>query len=202
MKQICTIAVFAALMTSCSSLPAPNPNLGGPPGLFTDFGASQEENSVTAHAKFETNAERVFDYDLLDEGIVAIYLTAQAKSDEAEDGKVKIDENIWEPRLFLQDGTALEEVPVGDLKEISTAAYRVASENRFAPGFLGSKDEKIEGYLFFKLEVENAFEIDDKDAQHSKNGFSRGIDLYHSLLTFKVIILDESYPIFVGVKPQ
>ena len=199
MNSLRLLIALGLLGAGCNSLPAPNPDLGGPPESFNEYEASTEQNSVSVSAFFEPNYEDIFKFDLLKAGVIPIKLSAVALDERAGLGKVRLKNSSWNPRLFLQDGTALRLMSIDELKPLSKEVFKAASKQRFTPGDLR---KEIEGFLFFKIEPKDAFRINGRELVHKRGATSRGVDLYHSLLSFIVTIEDESFPFFIGIKPQ
>jgi hypothetical protein len=193
------VFAFALITAGCKSQPSPNFNLGEAPQKFTGYEAATNQYFTSVKASFEPNYEETFDYDLLDERIIPIELTAQALDETAALGEVWLKPNSWNPQLFLQDGTALRLMEIDELKEVSTKVFKTASDLRFSPGDLRNE---ITGWLFFKLEPEAAFQIDGRKITHKRGETTSEIDLYHSMLSFTLTIKDETFPFYIGIKPQ
>ena len=66
MKQHRLVLVLAACLVGCSSIPDPNPNLGGAPASFTDFEAVTEEYSMAVEAAFDPTYRKIFGAELLE----------------------------------------------------------------------------------------------------------------------------------------
>jgi hypothetical protein len=187
------------LVTGCSSLPQPQPHLGGPPRSFSLYEASTTQYKVDASAKFEADYEDKFECDLLEEGVVPIFFKIEALSESAKTGgNAKLQAGTWDPRLYLQDGSALRLMEVEEIKGISSKAGKIASKERFSPENLRGE---LKGYLFFKIEPQGAFDLSGQTITHTVGSTSRDVNLYHSLLGFTVTIDDESYPFYIGIKP-
>jgi hypothetical protein len=193
------VIVLALIASGCKSLPAPNLNLGAAPQKFIGYEAATNQYYTSVTASFEPNYEDTFDYDLLDEGIIPIELTAKALDERADLGEVWLKPNNWNPRLFLQDGTALRLMEIDELKDVSTKVFKTASGIRFSPGDLRNE---ISGWLFFRLDPKSSFDVDGREITHRRGELSREIDLYHSLLSFTLTIKDETFPFYIGIKPQ
>jgi len=200
MKQNRFALVLAACLLGCSSIPDPNPDLGGEPEEFNDFEAATGEYSINVEAEFDPGYRKLFGAELLEYGIIAIRLKVKPYGAMAEGGLVRFLPSSWEPRLYLQDGTGLLSMDAEDLKEISEKTYQLAFEARFTPGNLEAEGE--EGFLFFKVPNKQSFRFRDHTITHTRGKTTRAMDLYHSLLSFNVSIDGDSKPMYVGVKPQ
>ena len=200
MKQNRFVLVLAACLFGCSSIPDPNPNLGAAPLGFTDFEAVTGEYSISVDAFFEAGYRKEFQAELLQQGIIPIHLKVKPKGELAELGIVRFQSSSWEPRLYLQDGTALLAMNLEEFKQTSVQTYDLAFSKRFIPGNLEAEGNS--GYLFFRVSPQKAFRFSDHTITHTRGKTTREMDLYHSLLSFNISIDSESRAFYVGVKPQ
>ncbi len=200
MNQNSLVLALAACLFGCSSIPDPNPNLGGPPQKFTEFEAATEEYSIAVEAQFDPGYRKLFGAELLERGVIPIHLKVKPHPEMAALGLVRFLSSSWEPRLYLQDGTALLALNIEDMKSFGEKTYAQALEHRFVPGNLEADGKS--GFLFFRVPSKREFTFRDHTITHTRAKSIRQMDLYHSLLSFNISIKSETHPFYVGVKPQ
>lgn len=201
MKRSVTVPSLALLLVvACSSPPDGNPNLGGPPPNARGYPSETPEGIVFAAAHYRPDHASIFRFDLLRElGIVPVHLEVKLRGEGQETAQYLLSQELWEPRLILQDGTVIHATDVedfvGELDEDD--ANRVRAEG-FQPGLL---DAPRSGFVFFRLEPRAEFRVERDVVRHVTGGTTRGIDVTESLLVFKISKGDVPDDFYVGIRP-
>ncbi len=197
---LCATLGLAAV--ACSSPPEPRFELGAAPSSFLGFPALSQEDMVVAQASFQPDHARTFEEDLVRAaGVIPVRLDVRLRGEGAEDRSILLNPDQWELALYLQDGTALRQINAEELAEsLPKKPAQKVRDNRFITGPLNK--EPTTGFVFFLLDPKDDFEVDGRSVVHTQGKTRNGLDLYQSLVSFRVTIDDVFYPFYVGIKPQ
>jgi hypothetical protein len=172
------------------------------PEAAVRFPADSWQDIVYTAAGFNQDHRREFGVDLVKKrGVVPVHLSIELRGENMDSARVQLNSDRMNLRLFLPDGTSL--LPVsGD--EVAATLHAGESARVRAKRFRGDEgllsSDPTRGYVFFKLAPEEEFVIEGKDIFHIKHGVAKPLDLTRSLVAFNVIIENEPYPIYVGLK--
>lgn len=198
-----SLVLTSLLLVGCSHLRQPEVTTT-PPG-FDGFPVVSSDSSVWAEAVLPREREELFGDDPVDAGLLPIGLRLGAWGDTAEasapstrglqgtpgTGAVTLD-----AFLYLSDGTVLRaENPADTLsgEELETALRLAVSDDGLpAPGTFR------EGFLYFAL---NTVRVEKHYALTYHVEHFREVDLYHSLLVFRVSSPEGPREVRVGLRP-
>jgi hypothetical protein len=213
-----TIALVLALACAACSSNASKGEGFPPPAASQGFPRSASDEGVYAEASYELLDRDVFDVDLAKAGIIPVYLKIQLRGEGMSTKIIRLDEDRWDMRLYLQDGTVLSAIDPGDFAP-ERAASRSATSNRRAragagapasdgpldlrghalePTLLG--EQATEGYVFFKLAPAGNFRADGGTVYHMRADGIRPLRVSDSLVAFNVSIEDAVRPFYVGIR--
>ena len=198
MNRCPRILCLLALSTGCASITKEQVYTPMPEAAVR-FPADSWQDIVYTVAGFNHDHRREFGLDLIKRRhVVPIHLSIELRGANMESARVQLNGDRMNLRLFLPDGTAL--LPVsGD--EVATTLHNLAGlYKRFRgdEGLLTS--EPTRGYVFFKLAPDEEFVVQESRVYHLKHGVAKLLDLTRSLVAFNVMIENEPYPIYVGLK--
>ena len=197
MRLLCAL-ISAFVFSGCASSSLVVSEVVGSTTAFDGFPAQSLEGILYAQAAFDGDYDETFGTDLIERGVVPVRVTMQLRGKGQESAQILIKPGLMGARLYLLDGTALPPVPAdrvaAALKEKHARRVR---KHAFQGGLLGATPS--EGYLFFALQPQEAFEADGRIVRHTDRGVVRRLDLAHSLLAFDVMVEDAPQPIYVGI---
>lgn len=201
MQRIAAAALLLGL--ACSSPPERVEDLGPAPQNVLGFPSISHEDMVNAKGSFDPQHAEIFGEDLVrKEGVVPVRLEVGLRGEGAEDRAILLNPDQWELTLYLQDGTALRQIDAEALAERlgKRKSAQKVRDNKFETGFLHT--EETVGFVFFELGSKLEFAVKGREVTHDQGDTRRGLDLYESLVAFRVTIEDEPRPFYVGIKPQ
>ena len=199
MRLLCTLInafVFSGCASSDSFVVS---EVVGSTTAFDGFPAQSLEGIVYAQAAFDGDYDETFGTDLIERGVVPVRVTMQLRGEGQASAQVLIKPGRMRARLYLLDGTALPHVPADRVAAaLKEKPARRVRRHAFHGGLLGATPS--EGYLFFSLQPQEAFEADGRIVRHADGSVERRLDLAHSLLAFDVMVEDTPQPIYVGIQ--
>lgn len=162
------------------------------------FPAETREQGVFCKGAFRIDHKKQMGVDLIKRRrILPVYLELSEDGESGPSLIVRGDQ--MNPRLFLEDGTALAAVDQASVIEDVRKPDRDAVRQRvFETGNL--KTGKKGGFLFFKLPSEKTFSVEGAKATHVVNKQKRKLRLDRSLLAFEISIDDQPVTMYVGVQ--
>ncbi len=118
MKETKIVSAFvlalALLSIGCASDVPKGAAYPAPPG-FQGFPRSTSDEGVHVEAFFDPDHEDVFDIDLVEGGVIPVRLKIQLRGEGMSTKIVKLDRDLWDMRLYLQDGTVVPAVSAAKL---------------------------------------------------------------------------------------
>jgi hypothetical protein len=194
-----------AALCACSAPSAGDKGSGVAGVRFDPYPSQSLEGIVYIKARLPHEHAELFKVDLIDKyGIVPVAVTlclrGKDKLHDQENAQIRLDAAQANPRLFLQDGTALAPIDVETLAKMlgEKAADRVQGR-ALAPGLLDKQEKAQERFLFFRLAPSKEFEVDGVRLVHTAGKVAREVDLSRSLLALDVTVDERAQPLFVGL---
>ncbi len=192
-----TVLAFALVCAACGSDRPKDVAYPAPPG-FQGFPRSSSDEGVYAEASFDSRSKDVFGFDLVEHGVVPVHLKIQLRGESMNTKLIRLDQDRWDMRLYLQDGTVVPAVSAEKVAEgLRSDDARRVRDNAFQPTLLG--EQATQGYVFFWLTPESRFKTDGSTVYHALEGGYRPLHLPDSLVAFNVSIEDAVRPFYVGV---
>ena len=218
-KNSPAVFVLGLCCLACASTAGEIPEGGSiskPKSLNGFVSNAQVPGLAIAEARFPADHARVFGvvenpasqgtvarqghFDLLEEErLVPILVRIGLPSSSAAEADVQLTPEQMDFRLILQDGTTLQAVGAEDAVRSDAKLTDVLSDKALQHGFLKLSGGVKEGFLYFKLAPQKAYEYDDGKLVHVVDGVQRELDLSRSLLSFKLTRGGTATPFFIGV---
>ena len=194
------LAVSLVLLCACSSTPERNPDLGGPPSGVRGFPSETLEDIVFSGAHFRADHAKQLRYNFLrNDKVIPVELEVKLHGEGADVAQYSLSQELWEPRLILQDGSVIHAIDIEALVEdLDDDDANVVRKKSFRPGLL---DKPRMGFVFFPLEPKRDYRVEDKQLHHKAGGVTRGLDIIGSLLVFRVSKGDVLDDFYVGIRP-
>lgn len=191
--KLTTLAGLAfALCAACSStggLPE-EARLAAPPQLATGYAVNSQIGMVVAEARFVENPERTFGDDPVEEyGVVPISVRIGLRGQNAAHEGVYIDPAKMDFRLYLEDGTALAQIPASEVAPDDSDLSRALAKLELKAGdlmLLDDPDNKA-AWIYFRLPERRAFAMADEQIEHRSGSVTRTLAIERSLLRFRIV---------------
>ena len=181
-------ALGVLLLQACSSGPSKSDVLFHAEDTdFLGFAASNlHEGGFYSQASFDSVSEATFEQDLLEAAdVIPIRATVSLNQAGGPGGvNFEIKESLMDPKLYLQDGTALTRVSISEMrKRVKKKYLHHLKENRFEFGILSGTKPEDTGYIYFGLPPDSS--VDGSILLFSgQAGEVRSVDIRRSLLSF------------------
>ena len=199
-RSLCGAVVGVVLCACGSTGPSGKTFARSAPAGDVGFPSQTSEGAVYAEARFREDHRGDLGLDLIKQRrIMPVELMVQLAPGEAGSRTVTIKGEQMSPRLYLQDGTALD--PVDPERVIDTVRKRDREQVReqvFRAGILSLRPTK--GYLFFELPEPREFAAEGYEARRASGEALRLLRLDSSVLAFDVSDQDERFTMYVGVQ--
>ena len=165
--------------------PAAHPEF---PGLFEDEG-------LFVRASFFPESDRIFGLDLVGHDVLAVGVRiGTVPGAEA----LWLDEERGRPRLYLEDGTVLADVPSDEVPTAVPATDERLERLALLPGPLEPWAETGVRFLYFRIEP--PVRVSGEHALSRGGGVWRELELERSLLVFAVASPDGQRAVQVGLR--
>jgi hypothetical protein len=201
LQRLLLVGASLGLCACASDGPLPKGGvLAKPPSTPNGFVSNAEAKVVIAEAHFYTDHERIFGDDLLEEeGILPIALKIGLHGRDIAAERVQLTPEQMDFRLYLQDGTPLRAVAYASIAKDDEKINERVTALALRAGWLAPFRESKEGFVFFRLKPEKAFEVDDGDLLHDDGDVRRTLDVSRSLLAFRLTQDGETAPFYIGI---
>jgi len=192
--EICTLLLTLIGCATPASKEVVVPTLTEHPG----FPSPAHRGAVWIEASFVTNHESVLREDLIDEGLLPIWVKVGLQGEGGD--AVRLVGDSVDPPLDLQAGTVLEWVRPEEVDTGSRRGNEGVAERALRLSLLEPWGQAEGGFLFFRLRADTR--LWGTHALSSTRRYHRELDLLDSLLQLDVMTDDGKERLFVGLSRQ